>query len=285
MGTIKKYITRSFYSLNNYNKVGKYYLALLLVFRRTFRKYRIKKSLNEVELILKYIEYKKIDNGIVFDVGASTGSFLERFLGRGWSLFAFEPDPNPIKQKAMEYFQEKHNIKYITKACSNKSGEELPFFTSSKSTGISSLHSFDSSHHVECKVLTTTLTDFVNENEIDSIDVLKIDTEGHDYFVLQGLPWDRIKPMVIMCEFEDKKTVPLGYDYHTLGNYLLSQDYVVYVSEWFPVVEYGGSHTWRNIKLFPTELEDKNAFGNFICFRKDEFNTEFHNVIANLRLK
>jgi hypothetical protein len=46
------------------------------------------------------------------------------------------------------------------------------------------------------------------------VDFLKIDTESHDLFVHQGYPWECGKPAVIECEFEDAKTVPLGYTFH-----------------------------------------------------------------------
>jgi FkbM family methyltransferase len=282
---MKKNIIELFYFLNNHGNVGKYYIALLLLFRRVLRKYRIKKNYNEVELIKKYLKYSKIENGVVFDVGASTGSFLERFIGSKWSIYAFEPDPDLIKQSAMRYFSKHFNVKYVEKACSNISGQKLPFFTSNKSTGISSLHTFDSTHNLACYVETITLTDYIAENKIKQVTVLKIDTEGHDYFVLQGLPWEKQKPSVIMCEFENKKSIPLGYGYKELGDYLMSKGYKVFVSEWFPLKDYGEKHKWKKMKQYPAELDDSNSFGNFICFRIDEYNPKYDEFIFNVRLQ
>jgi hypothetical protein len=78
------------------------------------------------------------------------------------------------------------------------------------------------------------------------VDFLKIDTEGFDLMVLKGYPWTQSpRPRVILCEFEDAKTVPLGYDFHQLAAFLVGEGYQLIISEWYPVKAYGGLHRWR----------------------------------------
>ena len=237
--------------------------------------------MNESILVLKYFESIKQDGGVLFDVGASTGSFFERFLGKDWEIYAFDPDPDKMKKEALEYFSKKENVEFINKACSNKSGEKLQFFASEVSTGISSLHAFHSSHHITGEVETITLSDYILGHHIDRVDILKIDTEGHDLFVLEGFPWNTLKPKVIFCEFENSKTIELGYDFQKLGDFFIEKGYQVFVSEWFPVVEYGTTHKWRAIKSYPTKLEDDNAFGNFICFTDKFLNNDYLDFLLN----
>lgn len=247
---------------------------------------RLIHKINESELVLKYFESIKQNTGVLFDIGASTGSYLERFLGdeTNWKIYAFDPDPDKMKQEALEHFSKRENVKFINKACSNKSGEKLQFFTSEISTGISSLHAFHSSHHKAGLVETITLNDFIEEQGITSVDILKIDTEGHDLFVLQGFPWDKLKPKVIFCEFENRKTIELGYDFHKLGDFFVEKGYRVFVSEWFPVIEYGTTHKWRTIKAYPTMLHDENAFGNFICFRDVVADNGYLDMLLNTEI-
>src|SRR3546814_10935540 len=82
-------------------------------------------------------------------------------------------------------------------------------------------------------------------SDIDGVDFLKVDTEGHDLFVLQGFPWERFRPAVIECEFEDAKTVPLGYTFHDMARFLLAKGYRVLVSEWHPIIRSGVRPDWR----------------------------------------
>ena len=106
-----------------------------------------------------------------------------------------------------------------------------------------------------------------NRNNIFSIDFLKIDTEGFDYFVLKGVPWDKLKPRLILCEFEDRKTKRLGYTFNEMANFLLDKGYKVVVSEWYPIEEYGKSHKWRNMKDYPCKLDDQIlGHGNILAF-------------------
>jgi hypothetical protein len=116
----------------------------------------------------------------------------------------------------------------------------------------------------------------MKSKNINHVNFLKIDTEGHDYFVLQSYPWDLDKPDVIKCEFEDLKTeIKLNYTWKDMAEYLYKLGYKIIISEWYPIVRYGTTHKWRGLKNYPCELDDKNAWGNFICFLDNQLLNEF----------
>ena len=116
----------------------------------------------------------------------------------------------------------------------------------------------------------------MKSKNIKHVNFLKIDTEGHDYFVLQSYPWNLDKPDVIECEFEDLKTVvKLNYNWKDMAEYLVKLGYKIIVSEWYPIVRYGTTHKWRGFKNYPCELDDKNAWGNFICFQDQALLEDF----------
>ena len=70
---------------------------------------------------------------------------------------------------------------------------------------------------------------------------------------------------MILCEFEDRKTAPLGYTFHDMAKFLVDKGYRLVVSEWYPVVEYGKLHRWRRFAYYPCKLLDENAFGNIFA--------------------
>ncbi len=218
--------------------------------------------------VRQLIAYNK--NGIMIDVGAHEGYALMPFLNDGWYVFAFEPD-NKNRTKLLERLEKhKHESRiHIDSRCvSNKSKKGIPFFTSEQSTGISGLSAFHETHIESQKVDVTTLSDFFMDKIMPAVEFLKIDTEGYDLFVLQGYPWDRGKPAVIECEYEDLKTVPLGYTFHDLAGFLVDKGYTIYVSEWHPIIRYGIQHDWRQLKRYPCELADsKKGWGNLLAFR------------------
>jgi FkbM family methyltransferase len=207
-------------------------------------------------------------SSLMIDVGAHHGSALMPFLNKEWRIFAFEPDEKN-RQQLVERLTKHHNAALVTvdpRAVGNESRSGLPFYSSSESTGVSGLSSFLPSHKQVGIVDATTLTQALSREAITAVDFLKIDTEGYDLFVLKGFPWERFKPAIIECEFEDTKTVPLGYDFHDLANYLVAKGYKVYVSEWHPIVRYGIRHNWNRLVRYPCELADKNAWGNLVAF-------------------
>jgi FkbM family methyltransferase len=215
-----------------------------------------------------------ITKGVMVDVGAHFGESLQPFAKRGWRIVAFEPDTHEGKHAAIKVrLNERSDL--FTCALSNSEAESSAFYVSKVSTGISGLLPFHPSHTSAARVPVRTLRGVLSELGIDRVNFLKIDTEGNDLLVLQGLDW-AVRPDVILCEFEDSKTKLANYDYRNLGDYLMSGGYRVFVSEWYPIKRYGVEHSWRRLCSYPCKLKDTNAWGNFIAVvpeRADEFLT------------
>ena len=244
------------------NKLEPTYISDNIVgpFKRNDRAYIDERALLATLLV------GKTKTGVMIDVGAMRGLALSPFCHAGWQVFAFEPDPT--NQKELETrFGNNPNLIIDGRAVADRIAENMPFYSSPESPGISSLHPFRKSHEETCTVSTTTIADFVREKSLHHIDYLKIDAEGYDLLVLKGVPWDSIKPKVIMCEFEDSKTRSLGYTMHDMARYLTEGGYTVLVSEWHPVIRYGTKQDWHRLVPYPCELDDPNAGGNLIAFR------------------
>ncbi len=45
--------------------------------------------------------------------------------------------------------------------------------------------------------------------------------------------------------------------------------YVVFVSEWHPIIRYGVSHSWRRLDRYPCTQINPKGWGNFIAVRAD----------------
>ena len=114
---------------------------------------------------------------------------------------------------------------------------------------------------------TLTLSKYIQAEEIQKIDFLKIDTEGYDLFVLKGAPWEKLKPEIVLCEFEDFKSKRLGILTHDMIDFLISYNYHIVVSEWFPVIEYGMEHTWKGFFLLPYTPSSERVWGNLIAIQ------------------
>jgi len=220
----------------------------------------------EAEIVQAYFDAAP-RSGLIVDVGAQFGTSFRKYLAQGWRVIAFEPDP--VKLPKLEKYRQNLLLTLFTDAVSDRPVESAPFFTSEESTGISTLAPFRPSHQLATHVRVTTLTRVLDDLRIDHIDFLKIDTEGLDYRVLCGMPFDRITPEVVLCEFDELKTRQSGWDFRTVGDLLLGHGYDVFLSEWQPIVRYGGGYAWRRVSKYPCDLLHADAWGNFIAVRTD----------------
>ena len=231
---------------------------------------------DETQLIYKLVDHSP--GKVMIDVGAHFGGSSYKFFKKDWEIYAFEPDTENRK-KFIEKLGNKKNVHLDIRAVGEHVEKSKAFYASSVSTGISGMLVFEKNHKQVDTVDVTTITNVVNENNIKHVDFLKIDVEGYDFSVLKGVPWDKIKPDVVECEFEDAKTKLLGHSWKDICEYLVDKGYIVYVSEWHPIVRYGIRHDWLGIKKYPCELEDENAWGNLLAFRVDPGESKINDAV------
>lgn len=142
----------------------------------------------------------KMTKPVVFDIGANIGNHALSFATHAAKVFAFEPVPKVfallaknVQQNALE------NVAAINVALSNTNEESELFMTTDGNLGASS---FDRrTDNVEPVSVTKRVgDDLVKELEIGQIDLLKIDVEGHELFVLLGLQQSirQYHPFIIM---------------------------------------------------------------------------------------
>lgn len=151
------------------------------------------------------------DTFIILDVGANTGlySLVTKTLNPTSKVFAFEPLP-----KVLEYLN--YNIKInnfdiivVPKAASNYNGKATVFlkegydFCTSVTVNKSLLD--ESTPQKKLEIETITLADFIRENKIERVDLIKIDVETHEPEVLEGMGeyLDQFKPDLLI-EIWDK---------------------------------------------------------------------------------
>lgn len=220
-------------------------------------------KIDEVGIVVKALDIQH-RTGVMIDVGAHYGHTSLPFCKAHWQVYSFEPDALN-REKLISAIGAYSNAVIDTRALSNEEKESVIFYRSAQSTGISGLSAFHTSHTASDTVVVTTLRKSVEQYKIDSIDFLKIDTEGFDKFVLEGIPWETHAPITLVAEFEDAKTRPLGYDFVDFATYIASKGYQLMVSEWEPIVAYGTQHSWSDFKPYPCKLNTPQAWGNFIA--------------------
>lgn len=128
-----------------------------------------------------------------------------------------EPLPEQFKELC-ENYKDERQLKFENCAISEIKGSQLLYrFKESQKLpawayGMASFNKShllkfkDTAHLVnlieEIQVPTMTLNDLIKKHDIESVDILQIDTEGYDYNIIKMLFYTKIKPKVINYEHE-----------------------------------------------------------------------------------
>jgi FkbM family methyltransferase len=142
-------------------------------------------------------------NGVLIDVGANCGLFTEQILReRDVKAYLFEPVPkyfNYCKSK----FENKENVVIENVALTERSGN-LQIFVDRQNLGWNTLLQTKCTPGMTpVDIKAETFDTYAERNNIDKIDVIKIDVEGSEFRVLKGMQKTlsklKQKP-VIICE-------------------------------------------------------------------------------------
>jgi FkbM family methyltransferase len=233
---------------------------------RAFKRSLTSDWIDESEIIASLAPAGRKPGQVLIDVGAHHGAVTALFLEKGWSVVAYEPDPTNRQQFEARIGQDPR-VQLSSCAVSETSTSAMTLYTSQVSTGISSLSPFDNSHEPTAVCAVVTLAEDLRERHVKRVDFLKIDIEGFDLFALKGFDWT-YEPRYVLCEFEDRKTVPLGYSLSDSSSYLVQHGYHLVYSVWEPIIQYGARHRWRGLFLSPPD-DVESCWGNILCFRDE----------------
>ena len=138
----------------------------------------INNQINEIFSDKDYELAKRKKDMVVLDVGANIGMFSLFIKDWAKKIYAIEPSKR-IFECLKENTKKWNNIEIFNVGFSNRKGKAMLYGKGDETPQTMILEG-------ENKELidTTTIEDFINENKIDHIDVMKIDIEGMEYVVL-----------------------------------------------------------------------------------------------------
>ena len=215
--------------------------------------------------ILLCLKKKKLNISCFIDVGSHRGTYTDLIIKnfKVNKVLMFEPQKYIFKIIKKKYKDFKF-IKIFNNAISNKNKLQKIYINRHDLT--SSLTKLDETnpylkHKVKLfasnntqslikktyDVKTIRLNDIIKKNDIKKIDLLKIDTEGHELQVLIGLSKSIKKVSFILIEFHRNK-IYFNYSSKKIHNYLIKNSFVLEDTFKFPFT-YWEDRFYKNKKF------------------------------------
>ena len=200
--------------------------------------------------IIKALKKEKLKIEIFFDIGAHKGKYTD-LLFEEYNIkkaYLFEPQVkmyNFIKEK----YKDNNFVNVYNQGLSNKTENVLFYINKHNLTSsIKRLNPKNKYLNLKSKLFSTNLDgmiennlniktikleEFFLENNILNIDLIKIDTEGHEYEVLAGLEGKIKFIKAFLIEFHDDETY-LNYSSNKIENILLKNNFFLKKKIKFP---------------------------------------------------
>ena len=206
------------------------------------------------KIILKKLKKLKLE--IIFDIGAHKGEFAKSVLNIKTTkkIYAFEPQKE-IFNEYSKILNKNRKIKYINFALSDVSGKRRIQINKKTSTSTFSkininsnwfkiknllLGSYYKSSFLKNEYVKTSTGDkFIKLFKLKYIDLLKIDTEGHEYSVLKGFKKNFRKNSIksILIEIHNNAMYK-KYNIKTIENFLKKNNFIFKKKFKFPFLTF-----------------------------------------------
>ena len=166
--------------------------SLYLVFKEIFMV-----DVYEIDELVKSLPKRPV----VIDVGANAGFFDIQLLSKIQEavIYAYEPMPANVKtlRRTLEQNPDlQRSIQIFQMAVTGKPLDELDLYAEAEENSqvvASRFSGFNENNTHKITVPCITLTDIIQGNDLQTIDLLKLDCEGSEYDIIYHTPADLIK--------------------------------------------------------------------------------------------
>ena len=166
----------------------------------------------------------------VLDIGGHAGLYTliaSKCVGPAGRVLTFEPSPRE-RARLMKHLAINHcgNVTVQPVALGDADGEATLYVVHGNETGCNSLRPGDVGASQPVQVPLRRLDDLHARGEIGHVDVVKMDVEGGELSVLKGAAafFRAVRP-VLLCEIEDARIAPWGYNGREIIDLMASWGY------------------------------------------------------------
>lgn len=171
------------------------------------------------------------EDAICLDVGANIGYYALNIVKskKNAQVYCFEPDPTVFEKLNINLSlnEESKRIKCFDIALSDSETIKNFYQSDDQHSGCGSINVIPNQNSNVIEVKTLTLDSFLYRNNLNKVDFIKIDIEGHEFSLLQGAVLSlKVKAIkYILIEFNGEKLKTLGYTFNDFISFFEIYEY------------------------------------------------------------
>lgn len=179
---------------------------------------------------IKFLKNQLPNGALILDVGANVGTFsktLSKYLKiENLNFHLFEPNVNLLKILDKLNIKNNHSKTIVNKAITNNESSSKVIFYERNISAYSSIkkNNLTENHKIvnSYEVGAISLDKYINDNNFDKVDLLKIDTEGLDYEVLLSAKNSIRDKKIKIIKIE---LIPNSENFYNIFNFLELNNY------------------------------------------------------------
>jgi hypothetical protein len=203
-----------------------------------------------LDIVAQALQRTRRGRGIIVDVGVGHRSSFVPLLDAHWTVYTIDPRSGRVRVRRLVSHHDGHAV-IASRLLRKDVLQPGHVFAPADGRRAPLRHARIELHNLRW---------------ITRVDLLNIGDDMNAMAVLDGVPWERLRPSVIVVPFDDSRTATAGYSAHDVVELLSAYGYHLWASAWWIDFDRGGGPAAHRVVEWSVAGTDPRSWGHLLAF-------------------